>query len=158
SAGREQEANSRVLINCAGPWASDVNALISPKPDLPTVELVQGSHLLLPPLLDQAFYLESPADGRAVFALPWQGKLLLGTTETPHLGAPETAHCHPHEIHYLLDVLKHYFPDLHPLPSSAESFAGLRVLPKADGSAFNRPREVMVCTDRTEQPRVLTVM
>ncbi|HEY7886286.1 MAG TPA: FAD-dependent oxidoreductase [Cellvibrionaceae bacterium] len=158
SAGSEHTIDTRVLVNCAGPWASAINMLISPTPNLPAVELVQGSHLLLPPLLDQAFYLESAADGRAVFALPWQGKLLLGTTETPHQGAPEDAHCHPHEMHYLLNVLKHYFPDLHPLPSSAESFAGLRVLPKADGSAFNRPREVMLCTDQAQQPSVLTVM
>lgn len=156
--GREAEAESLTLVNCAGPWASAVNRQITPTPKLPEVELVQGAHLLLPPLLEQAFYLESPTDGRAVFALPWQGKLLLGTTETLHEGPPEAAECHPHEMHYLLNVLKHYFPDLHPLPSSADTLAGLRVLPKQDAEAFSRPREVMLCTDNNTQPRVFTVM
>ena len=155
---REAEVQARIIVNCAGPWAPRVNEKITPRPTLPAVEMVQGAHLLLPPLLRQAFYLESPSDGRAVFALPWQGKLLVGTTETLHEGPPEEASCHPHEMHYLLNVLKHYFPHLHPLPSDAETLAGLRVLPKSGKNAFSRPREVMICADNPRQPRVLTVM
>ncbi|WP_020210229.1 glycerol-3-phosphate dehydrogenase/oxidase [Gilvimarinus chinensis] len=156
--GRDQSLSTRVLVNCAGPWASELNKRITPTPELPPVELVQGSHLLLPPVLHHHYYLESPSDGRAVFALPWQGKLLLGTTETPHFDAPETAQCHPHETHYLLTILKHYFPHLHVLPSSAETLAGLRVLPKTQGTAFGRSRDVMMLADQRNNPRVLTVM
>ncbi|UTF61492.1 glycerol-3-phosphate dehydrogenase/oxidase [Gilvimarinus sp. DA14] len=156
--GRVQHLSTRVLVNCAGPWASELNKKITPTPALPPVELVQGSHLLLPPVLQHHYYLESPSDGRAVFALPWQGKLLLGTTETPHQDAPEQAVCHPHETHYLLNILKHYFPDLHLLPSSAQTMAGLRVLPKTQGSAFGRSRDVMMISDQRSKPRVLTVM
>ena len=158
SAGREQQVQAQVLVNCAGPWAPQVNALITPQPNLPAVDLVQGAHLLLPPLLQQAFYLESPTDGRAVFALPWQGQLLLGTTETLHQGAPEEARCLPEEMHYLLNVLTHYFPHLNPSPEDAKTLAGLRVLPQQGKDAFNRPREVMICTDNESQPRVLTLM
>lgn len=149
---------TRVLINCAGPWAAQVNGLIDPAPELPGIDLVQGSHLLLPPLLQHHYYLESPTDGRAVFALPWRGQLLVGTTETPHTGAPEAAECHPQEMHYLINVLKHYFPQLHILPSSAETFAGLRVLPHSNAAAFGRSREVMMIADNQATPRVLTVM
>lgn len=154
----EQTVDCATLVNCAGPWANIINQSVNPTPQLPKVDLVQGSHLLLPPVLDQYFYLEAPVDQRAVFALPWKGKLLLGTTETVHTEAPELAHCHPHEMHYLLKVLKHYFPDIHVLPSEVESFAGLRVLPYDSKNPFTRSREVMLCKDNKQNPRVLTLM
>ncbi|MDO3388296.1 FAD-dependent oxidoreductase [Gilvimarinus sp. SDUM040013] len=149
---------ARVLVNCAGPWAWKLNQRISPIPKLPNVDLIGGSHLLLPPLLERHYYLESPTDGRAIFALPWQGKLLVGTTEIEHQGSPETVQCHPHEMHYLLNVLKHYFPHLHPLPSSADSFAGLRVLPRSTSGAFGCSREVMMVADNPGKPKTLTLM
>jgi glycerol-3-phosphate dehydrogenase len=108
--------------------------------------------------LQHHYYLESPSDGRAVFALPWQGKLLIGTTETPHTGDPAEAHCHPNEMHYLLNVLKHYFPEQHLLPSSAESFAGLRVLPRTTGQAFGRSRESIMELGPEPHNRVFTLM
>lgn len=155
---REDSCRARVLVNCAGPWAPEVAQQITPRPQLPQVDLIGGSHLLLPPVLKQHYYLESPSDQRAVFALPWQGRLLVGTTETPHTGKPEQVECHPHEMHYLLAVLRHYFPEHHLLPSSAEPFAGLRVLPHSSQSAFGRSRDVMICRDQPACPRVVTIM
>jgi glycerol-3-phosphate dehydrogenase len=147
-----------VLMNCTGPWATDVLARITPTRPLPSVELVQGSHLVLPPLLHQYFYLEAPQDKRAVFVLPWKEKLLVGTTETIHLGAPEDARCLDSERDYLLQTLGHYFPGLNLADIVIDSFAGLRVLPRSEKSAFFRPREVLLDVDNTECPRVLSLM
>jgi glycerol-3-phosphate dehydrogenase len=63
------------------------------------------------------------------------------------------------EIHYLLGVLRHYFPRWR---SSTEadligSFAGLRVLPSGPGHAFHRSRETQLVTDRAQRPRVLSI-
>ena len=152
-----QSISCRVLVNCAGPWVNQVLAKVTPALPLPAVELVQGSHLLLPPLLDQYFYVEAPQDRRAVFVLPWEGKLMVGTTERIHQGAPEQAACSEDEKRYLLTTLSHYFPQLS-LPAEGESFAGLRVLPKSDKTAFSRPREVMFSVDDEAKPRVLSIM
>ncbi|WP_049629969.1 glycerol-3-phosphate dehydrogenase/oxidase [Cellvibrio sp. pealriver] len=152
-----QSISCRVLVNCAGPWVNQVLAKVTPALPLPAVELVQGSHLLLPPLLDQYFYVEAPQDRRAVFVLPWEGKLMVGTTERIHQGAPEQAACSEDEKRYLLTTLSHYFPQLS-LPAEVESFAGLRVLPKSDKTAFSRPREVMFSVDDEAKPRVLSIM
>lgn len=155
--GKLQTLSCRVLVNCAGPWVNQVLAKIHPPLPEQQVELVQGSHLLLPPLLKQHFYVEAPQDQRAVFVLPWEGKLMVGTTEKIHEGAPEESACSAGEKEYLLATLHHYFPHL-PIPAEVETFAGLRVLPKSDETAFSRPREVMFAVDDEARPRVLSVM
>jgi glycerol-3-phosphate dehydrogenase len=154
----QQTISCRVLVNCAGPWATEVLSLIKPALDYPAVELVQGSHLLLPPLLSQYFYLEAPADKRAVFVLPWEGKLMVGTTEKHHQGRPETAFCSDDEKAYLLATLRHYFPGLAIAEDQVDTFAGLRVLPKSDKAAFGRSRDVIFSVDDENRPRVLSVM
>jgi len=151
-------ASCRVLVNCAGPWASDIISRIEPDMYLPKVDLVQGSHLVLPPLLNNYFYLEAPQDKRAVFVLPWQGKLLVGTTEKIHYGTPEQAQCSSEERDYLLEVLSHYFPTLEVDANQVGSFAGLRVLPRSEKSAFSRTREVLFEVDNEARPRVISVM
>lgn len=156
--GKELSVGARALVNCAGPWGADLLKYIQPTLPVPAVELVQGSHLLLPNRLQHHFYLEAPDDQRAVFALPWQGQLLLGTTETVYRGAPEAAECLPEEREYLLRILSHYFPDYVVEPNEVTSFTGLRVLPSSKGSAFERSREVLFYADDEEQPRILSVL
>lgn len=156
--GVQQTLEARALINCAGPWANQVINGVQPAMSTSPVELVQGSHLLLPPLLKQYFYLESPSDQRAIFVLPWQGQLLVGTTETPHHQAPELSHCLASEQAYLLETLAFYFPGLDLTSVPVNSFAGLRVLPRSEKSAFSRSREVLISVDDEQRPMVLSVM
>lgn len=156
--GQQQTADCDVLVNCTGAWATEVLARITPTRFLPAVELVQGSHLLLPPLLQQYFYLEAPQDKRAVFVLPWKQQLLVGTTETIYRGVPEAAYCLDAEREYLLQTLLHYFPELEVPHAAIRSFTGLRVLPRSEKHAFFRPREVLFDVDNVECPRVLSLM
>jgi glycerol-3-phosphate dehydrogenase len=156
----ERSCHARVLINAAGAWAESLARLIEPSVSIPRVECVQGSHLILPLTLERGcYYIESPRDGRAIFALPWHGQVLLGTTETRSRGDP--AHVVPTaaEVHYLLGVLKHYFPRWRALAPSGivASFAGLRVLPRGSGHAFHRSRETLLQLDREQRPRVLSI-
>jgi glycerol-3-phosphate dehydrogenase len=113
---------------------------------------------LLPPLLTQHFYLEAPQDQRAIFALPWKGQLLVGTTETMHKDVPEAAACLDSECAYLLQTLVHYFPHLQIKKEDVKSFAGLRVLPRSEASAFKRSRDVLLIADDKKQVRVLSLM
>lgn len=154
----QESVSCRVMVNCAGPWAINVLQKVEPPLAMPAVELVQGSHLLLPPLLERYFYLEAPTDKRAVFVLPWEGQLLVGTTEKIHNDAPERASCSLEEQQYLLGTLQHYFPDLKIPAGQIDAFAGLRVLPKSNKQAFRRSRDVMFSVDDEARPRVLSVM
>jgi glycerol-3-phosphate dehydrogenase len=157
---RVTEYRARVLINAAGPWAQAVAHRISPAIPVPPLESVQGAHLRLNASLERGiYYLESPRDGRAVFVMPWKGQLLVGTTESRFHGDPATVAASPAEIHYLLGVLRHYFPRWRPPtdPELIESFAGLRVLPAGTGHAFHRSRETQLILDRSMRPRVLSI-
>jgi len=154
------EVKTRVLVNAAGPWASQVARAVDPAIPVPEVDLVQGTHIVIPhPVTAGIYYVESPSDGRAVFVMPWAGATLIGTTETPYHGDPDQVHPLPEEEEYLLAVVRHYFPALSALTRSdiTERFAGLRVLPAATQAAFDRSRETIFTTDRDARPRVLSI-
>lgn len=158
--GSERECAARVLVNAAGPWAETLARSITPSISVPKLELVQGTHLLLDaPPQRGVYYLESPRDGRAIFVMPFRGQLMVGTTEVRFHGDPATVAPGPHEVHYLLSVLRHYFPRFRD-PAASElrgEFAGLRVLPAGGGHAFHRSRETMLVPDRSARPRVLSI-
>jgi glycerol-3-phosphate dehydrogenase len=158
--GVQHECTARVLVNACGPWAGAVARTVEPAIEVPALELVQGTHLLLDaPPQEGIYYVESPRDGRAIFVMPWHGKLLLGTTEVRFRGDPATVTPAPQEIQYLLGVLRHYFPRFRD-PQASElrgAFAGLRVLPAGGGHAFHRSRETLLTPDRPQRPRVLSI-
>ena len=81
------ECRARVLVNAAGPWAREVARAVRPAITVPDVDLVQGTHIVVPMRVTSGiYYVESPSDGRAIFVMPWQGATLIGTTETPFHG------------------------------------------------------------------------
>jgi glycerol-3-phosphate dehydrogenase len=137
-----------------------VAGLIRPAIPIPDVDLVQGTHIVLPAGVTAGiYYVESPTDGRAVFVMPWHGATLIGTTETPYHGDAGKVQPLPAEEEYLLAVAHHYFPAFRNLGREdiTQRFAGLRVLPAASQAAFDRSRETIFTTDREPNPRVLGI-
>ena len=158
--GVEAECRAQVLVNAAGPWATEVARNIRPAIAIPDVDLIQGTHIVLPTSISRGiYYVESPSDGRAVFVMPWRGATLVGTTETPYEGEPDLVRPLPQEEEYLLAVARRYFPAVSGLTRAdiRERFAGLRVLPAASQAAFDRSRETIFTTDRDPYPRVLGI-
>ncbi len=160
SAGSRIECRARVLVNAAGPWATEVARAVRPAISIPDVDLVQGTHIVVPMRVTAGiYYVESPSDGRAVFVMPWQGATLIGTTETAYRGDPDRVHPLPQEEEYLLAVVRHYFPAVQAMSRAdiLQRFAGLRVLPAAQQAAFERSRETIFTADRDPHPRVLGI-
>jgi glycerol-3-phosphate dehydrogenase len=155
---RQHECRARVVINASGAWATDVLARFTPQPPTPAIERVRGSHIVLPGRLHQGvYYLEAPADQRAVFAMPYGDDTLVGTTEATHTDSADAVHASAEECAYLRAVAEHYFARWRGVEPLA-SFAGLRVLPAADGRVFHRSRETRLLTDDPHRPRVLSVL
>ena len=97
-----------MLINAAGAWADELAHARHPDIPVPSLERVQGSHIVLPAAFERGvYYLESPRDGRAVFADAVEGSDCWSAPPRPASTAirrawrPAAA-----EMHYLLGVLK----------------------------------------------------
>lgn len=159
--GEHLKVAALCVINATGPWVNELIDCVTPPMAREEVELVQGTHLLLniaPP--DGILYLESCFDQRVVFVMPWRGKTLLGTTETPLASLEGKPKPKREEINYLLGIYQHYFADsggIEILESKIiDTFCGVRVLPKQVGTSFERSRELWLQT-RESHPRLLTL-
>jgi len=132
---QEYAVEATNIINATGPWADAVIAasgIAAPR----MIGGVRGSHLVLPrfdgaPL--QAIYTEA-LDGRPIFVIPWNGQLLVGTSEVPDGHAPDNPQPSPQEIDYLFQSFTHLFPRTGLTPADIRyDFAGIRPLPFVPG-------------------------
>ncbi len=163
--GKTITCEARTVVNAAGPWVNHVLAKISPQQPLQAIDLVQGTHILLNgTLANGIYYMEAPGDRRAVFAMPWQGKTLVGTTETTFDPTTDPGNVAPHEdeARYLMETIACYFPEYRNLQTNpiCSAFSGLRVLPRAanhNNGPFSRPRETKLQIDRHASPRLLSI-
>lgn len=145
---KEQENNkevkSKVVVNATGPWVNELHSSVIPEATSLDVDLVQGTHIIIDtPAPSGIYYLEAH-DQRAVFVMPYEfngeARTMVGTTEKLFQGNADDVKATTEEMDYLLSVYKSYFPG-NPNLSIIHKFAGLRVLPKDDGSMFFRPRD-----------------
>ena len=126
------------VVNVAGPWSQQ----LLQQSDLPQqpLDLVRGSHLLLPPISRYGHMLEVPGEARIVFVLPYQGKTLLGTTEVRQQ-LDEPIVCSDAERDYLLGVYNHYFLPARQHDAVLADFAGVRPLLGGTANASKASRE-----------------
>ena len=157
--GKLHHCTAQVVVNAAGPWVNHVAERVSPPMKTLAVDLVQGAHIIVSGELQRGnYYMESPVDARAIFAMPWKEKILVGTTETHFEGDPANVKPLEGERDYLVGVLRHYFPQYDIVsPGEIEAFAGLRVLPKSENDPFHRHRDTLLIVDDEQHPHVLSI-
>ncbi|HPF13606.1 MAG: glycerol-3-phosphate dehydrogenase/oxidase [Planctomycetes bacterium] len=149
------ELHARTVVNAGGPFVAQIADHLSPKPPHRAIDLVGGTHIELPGKLEAGiYYTEAPSDGRAVFTIPWKGHTMVGTTEHP-ARSPENPVPTEQEIEYLLGVYRHHFPA--GSTELVDAWAGLRVLPRADGSLFRRSREVTLVGNHPRRPSLVSI-
>lgn len=133
--GAEMELRARVVVNATGVFADAVRRLDQPAaPELLVVS--QGAHVVLDRSFlpgDTALMVPRTDDGRVLFAIPWHGRVLVGTTDTPVPSAVLEPRPLRAEVDFLLDHAARYLVRA-PGPSDVLSaFAGLRPLVKSAG-------------------------
>lgn len=108
---REQTVSAKVVLNATGVFADELREKISRHRKL---RPLRGSHLLLDSnrlALRHAVAFAHPADGRPVFAYPWMGLTLAGTTDVDHGdGLSDEPAIARSELNYLLEGLAAQFP------------------------------------------------
>ncbi len=133
--GQRFQIRAKVFVNCTGPFADQLRRLANPT--LPErLRLSKGVHLLLPLEAlqsDAALLIPRTEDGRVIFAIPWLGRLLVGTTEDEATLADEMV-VTPAEVRYLLRHVNPYLNETLTPQDVQSAFAGLRPLLKSNPS------------------------
>ncbi|MDJ0762762.1 MAG: glycerol-3-phosphate dehydrogenase/oxidase [Myxococcota bacterium] len=145
------EIKANTIINVSGTWAETLH----PSPD-PGRHLrpLRGSHIYLPAqalTLPGAVSISHPDDRRPVYAIPWEGGILVGTTDLDYKEDLNTSpRATTEEVDYLMKAVTHYFPTASlSLADCISSQAGLRpVLSKGDVDPSKESREHVVWADK----------
>ena len=128
--GAEREVTARALVNAAGPWVAQLATERLGLPVAAPVRLVKGSHIVVGKLFthDRAYIFQN-ADGRIVFAIPYERDFtLIGTTDLDYDGDPGEPRATEAEIAYLCSAASEYFR--RPIKPSdvARTYSGVRPL------------------------------
>jgi glycerol-3-phosphate dehydrogenase len=128
--GREYELPAKVVINATGVFTDAVRRL----DETDAGEMVaasRGSHIVLDGGFlpgDTAIIVPKTDDGRVLFAIPWHGKTLVGTTDVPVDEAADEPAPSSDEIDFLLDHAARYLARRPSRTDIRSTFAGLRPL------------------------------
>jgi glycerol-3-phosphate dehydrogenase len=119
------------VVNATGVWADRIRAdELHSEAELPRIAPSRGTHVTVSrealPL--NAGAIVPAGEGRSIFALPWLGRSLVGTTDNPYDGDIEHVRPAAEDIGYLLAAVNDFFgTDLDPSQLSG-AYAGVRPL------------------------------
>lgn len=128
--GAEFEIRARCVINATGVFADGIRRMDdSGAPEIVTAS--QGVHIVLPREFlpgDSAIMIPRTDDGRVLFAVPWHGRVVVGTTDTPRDQISDEPRALPEEREFLMQHAARYLTR-DPQPGDVLSiYAGLRPL------------------------------
>jgi glycerol-3-phosphate dehydrogenase len=154
--GLSHRIEARCVVNATGVWVDGILALDraagAPKP-APLVAPSQGVHLVV----DRAFLpgghallVPKTADGRVLFAVPWLGKTILGTTDTPRAEAAREPAPLAEEVAFILGEAGRYLARAPRRDDVRSIWVGLRPLvrpqraPDGDTKSLSREHTVLI--------------
>ncbi|MBI5373348.1 MAG: glycerol-3-phosphate dehydrogenase/oxidase [Sphingobacteriales bacterium] len=147
--GKEYEVKSKVVINATGVFTDQVLSMDNPEHES-LISPSQGIHLVVDKEFlpgDTAIMIPRTDDGRVLFAVPWHGKIVLGTTDTPVDTISAEPVPLPEEIDFILKHIGRYLTKDPQLSDVKSMFAGLRPLVKGKSkitSALSRDHLITI--------------
>ena len=129
--GGEFELSAANVVNATGVWADRLRPdEIYGEEEVPRIRPSRGTHVTLPrATLDVRAGVIAPAGaGRTVFALPWLGRTLLGTTDNDYEGGLEHVPPSAADVDYLLEAVNAFFETSIAPSDLSGAYAGVRPL------------------------------
>jgi len=138
--GKAYTVRARCVVNATGVWVDALrekdgvaNAKDGRHPTKPMVAPSQGVHIVV----DREFLggntglmVPKTADGRVLFAVPWLGKVILGTTDTPRHDLPREPLAFEQEVSFILEESARYLRKAPARSDIRSIWVGLRPLVK----------------------------
>jgi len=128
--GKEFMIKAKFVVNATGPWSDALRKQDGSLTDK-RMFLTKGVHLVFPWVklpIKHAIYFDVP-DGRMIFAIPRQGMVYVGTTDTPYKGDLDDIQVEEEDVSYLLEAVNNMFPNIELTPEDIQaSWAGVRPL------------------------------
>jgi glycerol-3-phosphate dehydrogenase len=161
--GHRHRVQARCVVNATGVWVDGLrekdgaaNAGDGRRPTRPMVSPSQGVHMVVDREFlgsDTALMVPKTADGRVLFAVPWLGKVILGTTDTPRTDLEREPQALKEEVDFILRESARYLTKAPTRKDIKSIWVGLRPLvkPQDDGGEATKTisREHTVLVSRS---------
>jgi glycerol-3-phosphate dehydrogenase len=124
---------AKAVVNATGVFVDDILKMDDPRA-APLVSPSQGVHIILDASFlqgDSAIMIPKTSDGRVLFAVPWRGRVVVGTTDTPVRQASLEPRALEEEIDFILSTAARYLKKAPRREDVLCIFAGLRPLAAA---------------------------
>ena len=146
--GTTARVNARCVINATGVWVDDIRAMDRDAGEAAPKRLVapsQGVHLVI----DRRFMpgqhgllVPKTADGRVLFVLPWMGKLIVGTTDTPRDDVVAEPRAFAQDVGFILAEASRYLEQPPTRADVRSVWVGLRPLVRPSGEAGEDTKQI----------------
>jgi glycerol-3-phosphate dehydrogenase len=147
--GNEFRAAAKVVVNATGAF-SDALRLQAEPSAIPMMVPSQGIHLVFDKSFlqgESAVMVPHTSDGRVLFAIPWHGHTLVGTTDTPIAQPTLEPVATDHEIEFILQTAGQYLTKAPNRRDALSVFAGIRPLAGSTGAASGAIRTAALSRD-----------
>jgi glycerol-3-phosphate dehydrogenase len=129
--GESFQVRAANVINATGVWADELRPQeLHDEVELPRIRPSRGTHVTLDqndlPLAAGA--VVPAGEGRTIFALPWLGRTLVGTTDVDYEGPLDHIKPSDADVEYLLDAINRFFGTSLGAANMTGAFAGVRPL------------------------------
>ena len=127
---------AKLFINCTGPHGDSIRLLANDKQEK-RLRPSKGVHIMLPAEVlnsQDAMLIPKTKDGRVIFVIPFEGEVMVGTTDDEYRDLEKEPILIEQEIDFLLDTLRPYIAKVPDKSAIKSGFGGLRPLIASSGS------------------------
>ena len=160
ASGKQHTVTAGQLVNAAGPWVDEVLRKALGRNDTNNIRLVGGSHIVIKRQLpDDRSYMFQNADGRVVFAIPYEGDhLMIGTTDNDNVSLDSPPTISDEELQYLCGIATEYLREPVTPADVVWHFSGVRPLYNDGASeATEATRDYVITQDRQTNGKLINI-